>query len=64
MLVENYITETYCFIDDMMKKCGRNIRQRGPESKLSDTEVITHAMCTFSFRQYPPLTRISGDTIQ
>jgi len=41
MLTEHYITEVYCFIDDMMKECWKNIRKRGPEPKLSDAEVIT-----------------------
>lgn len=41
MFTENYITEVYCFIDDMMKECGKGIRKRGPEPKLSDAEVIT-----------------------
>ena len=35
------ITEVYCFIDDMMKECWKNIRKRGPGPKLSDAEVIT-----------------------
>ena len=41
MLTEDYITEVYCFIDDMMKECWKNIRKRGPGPKLSDAEVIT-----------------------
>jgi len=41
MLTEDYITEVFCFIDDMMKKTGKNLRSRGPEPKLSDAEVIT-----------------------
>ena len=41
MLTEDYITEVYCFIDDMMKECWKNIRKRGPDPKLSDAEVIT-----------------------
>lgn len=35
------LTEVYCFIDDMIKKCGKKFRKRGPEPKLSDSEVIT-----------------------
>ena len=41
MLTEDYITEVYCFIDDMMKECWKNIRKRVPDPKLSDAEVIT-----------------------
>ncbi len=47
MLTEDYITEVYCFIDDMMKECWKNIRKRGPGPKLSDAEVITNAVCKF-----------------
>ena len=35
MLTEDYITEVYCFIDDMMKECWKNIRKRGPGPKIS-----------------------------
>lgn len=41
MLTEDYITEVFCFIDDMMKKIAENLRKRGPRPKLSDAEVIT-----------------------
>lgn len=41
MLMEDYITEVYCLIDDMLKKDEKNLRSRGPEPKLSDAEVIT-----------------------
>jgi len=41
MLTEDYITEVYCLIDDMLKKSGKSLRSRGPRPKLSDAEVIT-----------------------
>lgn len=41
MLTEDYITEVFCLIDDMMKKNEKSLRSRGPAPKLSDAEVIT-----------------------
>ena len=41
MLTEDYITEVYCLIDDMLKNDEKSLRTRGPEPKLSDAEVIT-----------------------
>ena len=41
MLTENYITEVYCLIDDMLKKNEKSLRSRGPRPNLSDAEVIT-----------------------
>jgi len=40
MLTEDYITEVYCLIDDMLKKSPKTLRSRGPHPKLSDAEVI------------------------
>ena len=42
MLTEEYIIEIYCLIDELLKKVVKNkLRQRGPQPKLSDAEVIT-----------------------
>ncbi len=41
MLTEDYITEVFCLIDDMMKKNEKRLRNRGPAPKLSDAEVVT-----------------------
>ena len=55
MLTEDYITEVYCFIDDMMKECWKNIRKRGPGPKLSDAEVITMEIAGESLGMDSPL---------
>lgn len=41
MLTEDYITEVFCCIDDLMKKIEENLRKRGPRPQLSDAEIIT-----------------------
>ena len=42
MLTEEYIIEVYCLVDEMLKKVIKNkLRKRGPQPKLSDSEVIT-----------------------
>ena len=42
MLSEEYIIAVYCLVDEMLKKVVKNkLRQRGPQPKLSDAEVIT-----------------------
>jgi hypothetical protein len=42
MLTEEYIIVIYCLVDKMLKKLVKNkLRQRGPQPKLSDAEVIT-----------------------
>ena len=42
MLTEEYIIAVYCLVDEMLKKVMKNkLRQRGPQPKLSDAEVIT-----------------------
>ena len=40
MLTKDYITEVYCFIDDILKKGEKKLRSRGPQPNLSDSEVI------------------------
>lgn len=40
MLTEDYTTEVFCLIDDMLKKERKNLRSRGPRPKLSNTEAI------------------------
>ncbi len=39
----DFIITVFCWIDDMFKKIsqGKKVRQRGPEPKLSDSEVMT-----------------------
>ena len=43
MLLIDFIITVFCWIDDMLKKIsqGKKVRQRGPEPKLSDAEVMT-----------------------
>jgi hypothetical protein len=42
MLTEEYIIAVYCLVDKMLKKLVKNkLRQRGPQPKLTDGEVIT-----------------------
>lgn len=43
MSIENFIINVYCLIDELLIKamCGKKIRQRGFEPKLSDAEIIT-----------------------
>jgi hypothetical protein len=41
MLIEEYIINVYCLVDEMLKKVVKNsVRQRGPVPKLSDAEVV------------------------
>lgn len=50
MLTEEYITEIYCLVDDMLKNFKKNsFRQRGPAPRLSDSEVITMEIIGESF---------------
>lgn len=43
MPLEDFIITTYCFIEDWLKISyqGTRLRQRGPQPKLSDAEVMT-----------------------
>ena len=43
MLLIDFIITVFCWIDDMFKKIiqGKKVRKRGPEPKLSDSEVMT-----------------------
>ena len=43
MSIENFIIAVFCLIDDELQKLlkGKNLRQRGPNPQLSDSEVIT-----------------------
>jgi hypothetical protein len=42
MLTEEYIIAVYCLVDEILKKVKKSkLRQRGPQPKLSDAEVIT-----------------------
>ncbi len=42
MLLIDFIITVFCWIDDMLKKItnGKSIRRRGPEPRLSDSEVM------------------------
>ena len=41
MFTEEYIIAVYCLVDEMLKKVvKRKLRQRGPQPKLTDAEVI------------------------
>lgn len=39
MDITTYLVSVYCLIDDWLK--GRRLRQRGPQPRLSDSEVLT-----------------------
>jgi hypothetical protein len=43
MSVEDFIIAVYCLVDDMMKEQlkGKNLRQRGFNPVLTDSEMIT-----------------------
>jgi hypothetical protein len=42
MLIQDFIIEAFCFVDDQMKKltASNPVRQRGFKPALSDSEVI------------------------
>ncbi|MBE0690484.1 MAG: IS982 family transposase [Anaerolineae bacterium] len=39
MDINTFVVTVYCFVDDWLK--GKRLRQRGPQPKLSDSEVLT-----------------------
>lgn len=39
MDITTYLISVYCLIDDWLR--GKRIRQRGPQPRLSDSEVLT-----------------------
>ena len=42
MTLEEFITQTYCFVDDYLQKMNLcHVRKRGERPDLSDAEVIT-----------------------
>ena len=43
MPISEFIISVFCLVDDELKKVlkGKNLRQRGPRPRLSDSEVLT-----------------------
>jgi len=41
MDLESFIINVFCAIDDFLRTCRHNLRQRGPAPTIPDSEVLT-----------------------
>ena len=41
MTTNDLLLETYCWVDDEIKRLGLDLRSRGPDPRLTDSEVLT-----------------------